>query len=271
MSAAAPSRIVAPATSPVPAAPRPERGRPIRDVGTTRRASVHSVLWTTRGLAKVEGEVDVGRGDADGLTAIAGRLVADTFRSRGTLEVFGATDVRELLTVDGMTRLGGPAHAGELEARGTLHLDADLAVDRALFARGLVEAPNVRAALVDLGGAAEIPGRVTGTAVVRGRFDRDTNLGSVEAPRVAFQGPPTSLIPTLWRAVFGGGAEIRIGRIEAETVELAAVDAELVRARSISLGPGAHVTTVEGTVVRKDPTSRVGPESRSPRPHGLSR
>ncbi len=253
------------------AAPSVPRGTPIRDSGPVRRDSVRATSWTVAGLAKVDGDVDVDAATVRGLLSVGGKLAAGRLSLRGTFDSVGPVDVRETLTIDGTARLGASVHSGDLRTRGTFHAVGPVRVDRGLFAEGSVEAPSVAATLVELTGSAEIPGALVATGVVRVRFRADSKLGEVRAPRVELAGPPTSLVPTLLRRVFGGSASAHVVRVEAEAVELSAVDVGFVRAERIVLGPGAHVTTVEGTIVRRHPTSRVGPESRSPPPHGLSR
>ena len=260
----------APAT-PAVGSPAPPRGDTIRDSGTVRRDSIRATGWTARGMAKILGDVDVGAGTVTGLVAIGGSLTAESFRSRGTLDVHGSTAVRDRLAVDGTVHFGGSVRAGAVDARGTFRSPAELRVDRELTVVGTLEAPSARVGLLDLQGAAEIPGELSALGTVRARFHGDSRLGFVRARSVRLEGPPTALIPTLFRKVFGGAAAVEVGRIEAESVELRAVEVDFVRAKEIVLGPGAHVTTIEGTVVRRHPTSRVGPESRSPPPHGLSR
>jgi cytoskeletal protein CcmA (bactofilin family) len=236
-----------------------------------RRDSVRAAAWTTSGLAKVQGDVDVDAGATTGFLSVGGKLSAGTFRSRGTFEVVGPMEVRGDLTVDGTVRLQGPVHAGAFRAQGSLQCAAEVRVDRALSIAGAFEAPSARVGLFELHGTAVVPGDVEALAVARARFRGNSEIGSVRARSVVLQGPSTTLIPTLLRAVFGGSAIVRVGRIEAESVELSAVDVDFVRAPQIVLGPGAHITAFEGTIVRQHASSRVGPESRSPPPHGLTR
>jgi|HubBroStandDraft_1064217.scaffolds.fasta_scaffold14373_5 hypothetical protein len=256
-----------PALKPAP----PPRAGVLRDVGTVRRDSIHATAWTTTGMAKVQGDVDVGSGTTTGLVSVGGKLSADAFRAKGTLEVAGPTDVRELLRVDGTVHLQAAVHAGTLEARGTLRSPADVRVDRGLTVMGMFEAPSAHVGLFDLTGTAEIPGDLDALLSVRARFRGDSTLGAIRAKSVVLSGPPTALLPTLFRKVFGGSAHVRVDRIEADSVELAAVEVEFVHAKEIVLGAGAVVREVEGTIVRRHPSSRVGPESKSRPPHGLTR
>jgi cytoskeletal protein CcmA (bactofilin family) len=264
------STATAASTLPPVSAP-PSKAGAVRDSGTVRRDSLRAATWVTNGLVKVQGDVDVGSGTTSGLVSVGGKLSAGTFRSRGTLEVVGPTNVREQLTLDGSTHLQSAVHAGAVEANGSFRCPADVRVDRALSVTGTFEASSAHVGVFTLTGSAEIPGDLEAAVLVRGRFRGDSHLGTIRARSVVLEGPPTALIPTLWRKVFGGSASVEVGRIEADSVDLRAVDVEFVRSPQIILGPGAHVTTVEGTIVRQHPTSRIGPESRSPRPHGLSR
>ncbi|MGA8303358.1 MAG: hypothetical protein WA691_00860 [Thermoplasmata archaeon] len=264
-STATPSSALPPASAP------PSRAGAVRDSGTVRRDSLRAATWTSTGLVKVQGDVDVGSGSTSGLVSVGGKLSAGSFRARGTLEVLGPTNVRDQLTLEGTVHLQAAVHAGAVEAKGTFRSPSDVRVDRALSVTGTFEAPSAHVGLFDLTGSAEISGDLEAAVLVRGRFRGNSHLGTIRARSVVLEGPPTALIPTLWRRVFGGSATVEVGRIEADSVSLRAVDVEFVRSPEIVLGPGAHVTTVEGTIVRRHPTSRVGPESRSPRPHGLSR
>jgi cytoskeletal protein CcmA (bactofilin family) len=269
MSAAAPPTSV-PGVPSTRSATAPRAGR-LRDVGSVRRASVRSPDWTARGTTKVQGDVEVDTGTVVGLTSVGGKLTAGSFRASGTFEVVGPTDTRETLTLDGTVHLQSAVHAGTLDVRGTLRCGAELRVDRVLTIAGSIEAPSAQVGLLDLTGSAEIPGELTAIASVRGRFRGDSEIGAVRAKTVKLEGPPTALLPTLLRTVFGGSGVVHVGRIEADAVELSAVTVEFVRSNAIVLGPGCHVREVEGTIVRRHPSSRVGPESRSPPPHGLSR
>ena len=267
MAAVAPPTPV-PASPVVPPAPRTGA---IRDSGTVRRDSIRASSWTSTGMAKVQGDVDVDTGSATGLVSVGGKLLAGSFRCRGTLEVVGPTEVQDTFSLDGTSHLQAVVHAGTLDARGSLRCPADIRVDRSLTITGMLEAPSVHVGLLELTGSADLPGDVEAVVSVRARFRGDSDLGTIRARSVVLEGPPSNLIPTLFRKVFGGSARVRVGRVEADTVTLAAVDVGFVHAKEVTLGAGAHVTEVEGTIVRRHPSSRVGPESRSAPPHGLTR
>ncbi|HXW66763.1 MAG TPA: hypothetical protein VEL82_02640 [Thermoplasmata archaeon] len=267
MSAAAPTPSVAPA----PTAPARPRTGAYRDAGAIRRERVRAARWTTSGTAKVTGDVDVGEGRFAGLLSIGGRLVADRVSADGALEVAGALDVHDALAVVGTLRASGTFHAGSVAVRGTLIASSALAVERDLRLTGVGEVPSARVGLLELDGGLTIPGEIVSRTSVRGRFRSDSALGEIRAPTVELKGPPPGLVPKLLRKVFGGAARVRVERIDAERADLEAVDVGFLRAGEIVLGAGAQVTAVEGTIVRQHPSAHVGPVSRTPPPHGLSR
>ena len=254
-----------------PTARAAPRAGVVRDVGTARHEQVRAARWTTSGAIKVLGDVDVGEGILAGLVTVGGKVSADSLRARGGLEVGGTVDVRGALSLDGTTHVSGTVHARSINARGQVRADGAVAADRELVVGGLLEAPSVSAGLVDLAGAAVVPGELVARGSVTCRVNDPSSLGTVRAPTVVIHGPATGLVPTLWRKVFGGSVRVAVERIEADRVELASVDVRFVRATSIVLGPGSHVAEIEGTVVRRHRTARVGPESRSPPPYGLRR
>jgi cytoskeletal protein CcmA (bactofilin family) len=256
---------------PPPSAPVVPLEGAIRDRGIVRRDALRAASWSSAGVAKVLGDVVVRSGDVSGLVSIAGKLVAGSFRSEGTFEVGGTVEVTDQLRVEGTTHFANPVRAGDLTTEGTLRSSAPLTASRIFTATGILEAPAVRAGGFLLHGSAEIPGDVEAVALVRANFRGNSEIGTIRAAKVHLRGPPAGAVPDLVRSVLGGHAAIRIGRIEASSVELSAVDVEFVRAPEIVLGAGAHVTTVEGTVVRQHPSARVGFESRTPPPHGLRR
>lgn len=262
-----------PSASPPPALPpaRLPNSGTLRDSGSVRRDSVRAARWTSSGIAKVQGDVDVESGSAAGFASVGGKLTAGSFGSRGTLEVLGPTEVRGDLTLDGTVRFQSPVHAGALDARGTVECAAEVRVDRGCALAGAFEAPSLRVGRLEVAGTLAVPGDVDAFTSVRARFRGDSTVGSFRARSVVLEGPSVALIPALFRAVFGGSATIHVDRIEADSVELSAVDVEFVRSPKIVLGPGAHLTAFEGTIVRQHPSSRVGPESRSRPPHGLTR
>ena len=252
---------------PVPLAPEAL----VRDTGAIRHDTVRAMRWTVSGTCKVTGDATAAEATIAGLLSVGGRLTVTRIRARGTLEVLGGTDVRERAELDGTFRPRGPVHLASARIAGIVRTPSDVRVERDLTVAGAFEAASLHVGLFDLTGTTTVPGDLVASANIRASFRGDSTLGSIRAHEVILKGPPPGLVPTLVRKVFGGNAHIRVERIEADRVEIEAVNVGLIRSPEIVLGPGAQVTEVEGTVVRQHPTARVGPESRSRPPHGLSR
>jgi hypothetical protein len=262
--------VVAPGTLPPASGPAPP-DPVVRDAGAVRHDTVRAMRWSVSGTCKVTGDATAADATIAGLLSVGGRLTVTRVTAQGTLEVLGGTDVRDRADVNGTFRPRGSVHLASARVVGTLRTPSDVRVDRDLTVEGSLEAAALHVGLLDLTGSATVAGETVAGGTVRATFRSDSSLGLVQAREVTLKGPPPGLVPTLVRKVFGHGAYIRIERIEADRVELEAVDVGLVRSKEIVLGPASHVTEIEGTVVRQHPTARVGPESRSAPPHGLSR
>ncbi len=256
---------VAPSKPPVPAPPPPRAGR-LDDRGVVRHDAVHAERWTVHGTAKVIGEADAGGVEVQGTVVIGAGLTADSVRAVGTLDVGGPIGVRTTLRAEGHLRSRGAVEVGDLEVRGAARLSADLRSERFLRVRGSLAAPNVRATEIDLDGAAEVPGALEADRV-DARFDRDSHLGRIRARSVRLRGR----VPNVVDRAFFRHATVSVERIDADRVELEAVTVTFVRAPEIVVGRDASVAEVEGKIVRRHPSSHVGPESRTPPPYGLRR
>jgi cytoskeletal protein CcmA (bactofilin family) len=243
----------------------------VRDAGAIRHDTVRAMRWTVSGTCKVTGDATAAEATVAGLLSIGGRLTVTRMTVRGTLEVLGGTDVRERADLDGTFHPRGPVHLASARVAGILRTDSDVRVDHDLAIDGALEAASLHVGVLELTGTATVPGEVVASGRIRAGFRGDSSLGPVQAREVSLKGPPPGLVPSLVRKVFGGNAHVEVERIEADRVELEAVNVGLVRSKEIVLGPGAQVTEIEGTIVRQHPTARVGPESRSRPPHGLSR
>lgn len=262
----------APATQlPVPRSPpvgavRPPRTGSVRDRGVTRRDSVHATSWDVEGTVKVMGEVDVGTGRVSGVLSVAGPITADTLVCRGTLDVGGPIMVAGTLTTDGGLHGAGPVRAAHASFSGTSRLAGEVVIDGTLTTRGHFAAPSLRAGEFRGDGAVHVPGTIE-AATVEVRIRRDSRFGTILAHSVRLTRSAPNPIETL----FGRSPPSPVARIEADRVELEGVDVAFVRCPEVVLGREAHVTELEGTIVRRHSAALVGPRSKSPRPYGLSR
>lgn len=263
---AAPSTAPAPTPGPpLPAAPG-ARGPPLVDRGTVRHDTVRSTRWVTRGITKVDRDVDVGRADLRGTVTVGGSLGADQLTVDGSLDVHGGLRARARLRTKGSLAVAGPVAAGEAVLIGAIRLRGELSAERAVVARGTLQAPSLQVGALTFRGAATVPGTIRASTVTA-QLVADSSLGQVVAQTVRLRGPaPAIVVPML-----GEPGVVTVDRVEAESVFVEGAHVAFVRAGAVTLGRGAHVTAVEGTVVRAHPTSRLGPESWSRPPAGLSR
>jgi len=245
-----------------PSAPGPE----LVERGTVRHDEVRSERWVVRGLAKVAGRVEVGAGEIDGTAIVGGPFSAGQLTVVGRLEAHAPMTVAGRLSTRGALEAGGPVHAAEADLQGPVHVAGELSVDGALRVRGALRAPSVRCGPLKLRGTANIAG-----AVVASSFNADlladSAVGTVQCRQFQVRGPS----PNLVRRILGVSSVVTVERVDAEEVRIEGARVRFVRAAKIVLGRNAHVAALEGAVVRAHRTSRVGPESWSRPPLGLSR
>ncbi len=234
--------------------------------GAVRHDSVRAAEWSIRGAAKVLGDVDVTRFTSSGDVSVGGRLRADRWDARGDLRLFGPVEVGGPWTGSGEVRAGATVHAGDLTFKGSVRIAQELTVDGTADLVGSLEVPSARVGVLRLTGAAQVPGEVASIQIAL-RLRETSRLGTLRGRRVEVRGrAPNPVEEALLKHV-----AVTVERIDAEEVVLEAVDVGFVHAERISLGRGAHVTTVEGTVVARHASATVGPESKSPPPYGLRR
>lgn len=246
--------------------PTSDRGPSVAEHGVSRHDSIDAGTWSARGVAKVLRDATVTVAELRGTVSIGGRLRAERVESFGRLEVHGAMEVTGAVTGGGDLRGGATLHAGDLTWNGSLELAGSISVDRRLDATGELRAPELSAAEFRADGVIMIPGPVR-AAVVELRPRDGSQIGSIQGRSVQVR----THVPNFLDQLLGRRSRVTIGRIESDRVELEGVEVDFVHAPEVVLGPGCHVAAVEGTIVRRHPSSRVGPESRSPAPYGLRR
>ncbi|MCI4329227.1 MAG: hypothetical protein L3J86_06545 [Thermoplasmata archaeon] len=262
MPAAAAPVPTAPGAPKVPESPAPLTGD-VQDLGMARRDSVRGRSWTARGGAKVLGDVEVETADLQGVIAVRGRLSAARLQVQGTLDITGATTARESIAVDGTARFGGPVSTGTFRISGTGKLSASLKVGGAAHWKGMLEVVgDVEAATVEFDGRITAAGRFAAPTIT-GRLRHASKVASIQATRLTLTRP--GLLPPLQNG------SLEVLRIDAREATLEGVTAEFAKVEQLTVGPHCHIAQVEGHVLSVHPTSHVGPESRSPKPHGLSR
>ena len=178
----------------------------------------------------------------------------------------GAVDANGKLAGSGALRTGGTLHATTADLRGIVRVSGAVSVDRGFTLHGSLAAPSATVGELDLEGEAHVPGDLFGTSL-QVRLKESSTFGTVRARSVVLHAKRPNLVDK----VFFHTVSVKVARVEADSVDLAGVDVKFVRAPQITLGPDAHVTEYEGTIVKRHPSSRVGFESKSPAPYGLRR
>jgi len=255
-----------PAKSALVSPPASDRVGSIVESGAVRRESVRVLRWSVRGAAKVTGDVDSGDVSVRGGLSVGGKLRADRLDAHGAVEVMGPIDVSGPWRGDGDVRAASTVHAAELSFKGSFRTRGPMTVDRAMDIRGSLSGPSITAGTLRLDGTAEVDGAVQALAMEL-RLRDSSSFGTLKAKKVRATGRVPNPVDVALHRHF----DMKVDRIEAEEVELEGVDVGFVHANRITLGRGAHVTAIEGKVVRRHASARVGPESRSPPPYGLWR
>jgi cytoskeletal protein CcmA (bactofilin family) len=259
--AAPPAKAAPPAAAP-PVPPAPLTGD-IQDVGTVRRDSVRARSWNARGGAKVLGDVEVETSQLAGLVSIKGKIRAQRFRIDGTLDSNGPVEVTGPLEVSGTALLTGPVQAGSLELKGAGKIAGPLRVAGTASWKGALEVlGDLTAGGVDFEGTVRATGDLVAPTIT-GRLKGASSVENIRTTTLTLTRP--GLFPPMQTGV------LRVVRIDARDARLEGVDAELVRAEQVTVGPGCHIAAIEGRLVSVHPSSHVGPESRSPKPYGLFR
>ena len=252
-----------PAAAPVPPPPPPPLSGEVRDAGASRHDAVRALRWGATGGSKVLGDVEVDVAELTGTISVRGKLTARQLTVRGSLDVGGELKVAEQATVLGSIRCDGAASAGALRVDGAGTFSAAVKVERSAEWKGTVDVTgDLSAGTVEFEGAITATGDLAAPTVV-GRLRGKSHVENLKATSLTLTRP--GLVPPLQTG------SLTVVRIDAGDAKLAGVQAEFVKATTIDVGPGCHLAAVEGQVTRIHSSSHVGPESRSPKPHGLSR
>lgn len=245
-------------------APAPEsRTGAVASQGTSHLDRVRCQRWTSDGAVRVDGDVDVDAAELRGVVVVGGSVTGGDVSVLGALDVGSAIRLTGRLSVDGRASLKGALAAREVVLKGTTIAPGSLTVAERLAAEGKGEIGGaVTAGVVDLSGHWTVPGPLTSRGDVDLRLRDGSTIGHVQGKsiRLSRTGRP-----------FGRGWAPEVESAEGSEVSVEGVRCRYVRADRIVLLGRAHVYVAEGTVERRSPSARVGPESATPPPKGLSR
>ncbi|HYK93091.1 MAG TPA: hypothetical protein VEY07_03500 [Thermoplasmata archaeon] len=234
----------------------------LRDTTAARRDSIRvQHYWSARAV-KVLGDVDALSAEFRGVSSLSGRVSVDHLATHGEFEVAQAVVARSDATLRGSSTLGAGFSGGDLTVVGNFRSMGPVSLDGNAHVRGSLEvAGNLTARSLEFDGLLSVLGNVD-APIVKGRVRRLSRVGTLRSQHVRIvSGALPFRIP----------APLIIDRIEATEVEIAWVDCEYLRADRIRLGPGAHVTRLDGEVVRQHRSAFVGPRSWEPLPAGITR
>lgn len=243
----------------------------IRQAGASRVTSVRTLEWSARGFTKVLGNVEVGRGVTSGSLAIGGSLTGGELDLSGTTRVECDVRAAKSLRTRGSFRAGGSLFGRTVRLSGMGHISGGVEISEGLRWDGSLDVgQDVRSDAVRFHGSLHVLGTLR-ARTISGVVERLSSVGAIEADWVEIRRRPPLLPfalpilpPPAWHT-------LAVARIEATEAHLSGVRAHRLKADRIWLGPNTHVEYVEGTIVERDKTAHVGPESESPPPPGMNR
>jgi hypothetical protein len=237
-----------------------------------QRPEVHALVWRVDGTAKILGDLDAGTVLIRGKSSVVGKVQVDRIDVRGTLEAAQSIDVKGILFARGTLRFAGALTAGTFSHQGAAQGGGPITAAQLLESRGSIQvrAGGITTAHASFHGSFDIAGPIHAKSVIA-RVTGPSHVPAVEAETVVFDRP--SGIPRILEqfGLLSTEPSVVVDRIEARDVYLDGVDCEYVRSEHLLLGPGCHVTRLDGSLVQKHRSSTIGPRSHSAPPHGLFR
>ncbi|HTT26027.1 MAG TPA: hypothetical protein VMH90_03570, partial [Thermoplasmata archaeon] len=219
--------------------------------------------WTLKGRAKVTGPVELDELSVHGDLAIAGPAQVDRWEADGHLTVEGEASGKGPWRCAGEHRFGAGVTVQSLEARGRVDVGGTLQAVQQIAVHGTLDVGgDVRGGAVAWHGAAAITGEVRASSIA---------ITTVGPSKVAALRADTIRVDRPGGRFAANPATLDVLEIEGKDVHLTGVVAQYVKADRITVGPGCRLAQVDGTVVSRDASSHIGPQSRSPKPYGLSR
>jgi cytoskeletal protein CcmA (bactofilin family) len=192
------------------------------------------------GSGTVTGDVEAGRIEISGSGKIEGNVKAASFESSGASKVDGALDIEEG-KCSGASTIVGDVKAEKFSASGAVHVGGDL-----------------RGGQVEVSGAGEFGGDVEAEQFrSRGSFEIDgllnadkvgIALGGDARAREIGGGEIVVVRRSVGAGLFGwgvGSGTLKAKTVEGDDVYLEGTHADVVRGRSVRIGPGSRIGNVE--------------------------
>lgn len=249
-----------PAAAP-PIPPPPLTGS-VTDVDA-RHDALRVLDWTVKGSSKVVRDAEVGFARVRGFAAVGGKLTAAAATVEGTIAVGGRVHLAGALRLRGEAELGEEVVLGELELAGRLAAAGALRCHGNATVAGRLEVrTDLEAAVLKFTGQLIVPGTLRATSV-DGTLEGLSKVERIRADRIELRSP--SFPPWKPKGTLHGL------RIEAREARLEGVTLEFLEADEIYLGPECRIARVEGTIVERHRSARVGPSAVSTPWSGLTR
>ncbi len=181
------------------------------------------------GAGKFHGNVKAKEIEVSGSGKFAGRVEADTLETSGSCGIEGDADVKEFRS-SGAQRVGGSLRGHYVRASGTLSVAHDVEAD--VFTSsgkfeigGLLSADRVEVKLVGDSRAREIGGE---SIDIRASSGFNFGFSLTRGLRLGF-----------------GVGTLAVSEIEGDSVHLEATTADVVRGKTVNIGPGCRIGRVE--------------------------
>ena len=259
----APSPAAASPPAAAPAVPPPPLTGTVSDRGAVRHDELRTLEWTVEGASKVLGSAEAGFAHLHGMVTIGRALTAVDLGARGTLTVEGTARLTGRLRLTGTGRFLSGLRAAALTADGRLEVAGDLEVTDEAVVGGITEVGGaLRAGTLTFSGEFRVAGPVSAGAVT-GTLEGRCRTGPIRAASIAIGRP----VGAPWKSP----GRLTTLRIEADTAYLTGVTVAYLRADAVHLGPDCRVARLEGRLVERHRSARVGPSSISEPPPGISR
>jgi len=226
--------------------------------GTYERISIS-------GAGKVEGDVTAEEIRISGAGKIDGRVEAKEVEASGSIVVTKDL-VADEMKVSGSGRIEGHARVKELKCSGSLHAGR-LSCDYIKVSGRLRVTGDVESELFKASGGFEIDGLLSADKVeidLGGRCQaREIGGGKISVTRGGWKDRGLLLDGIVRLFVGAGSAELRTSQIEGDEIVLEETIADVVRGKTIEIGPGCQIGRVEYTEsLTVHPSARVGDQAK---------
>ncbi len=211
------------------------------------------------GAGKIQGDVTCRTLACSGSTKIDGRAVCEQDVScSGAVRITGDLACRELLKCSGSLQCGGELSARDMQFSGSVKADGALKADT-VHCSGSLCAASVHCGSFHGSGCHRITGdleaeqvRISGISEIDGLLNAEdieitasprSRIGNIGGSSIRVVRPEIHGLLRFFRR--GSSDGLRTHTIEGDRIDLEYVTADVVRGKSVRIGPGCHIRRVE--------------------------